>query len=576
MVGLVALRFWPGKSVGRGESETQLYEDIFADQTIVEDIMVLEQGQKVYIADTATKGREGYVLYRSGGAGSAVYAAYFAGGRYETFNLRLLGNSTEEDPLVTYKRMNKPSDWDEHIERAKQHLGGGRDGSPGRSSRKRYQDKSWIGSFVIACLDVWGLRWTRKRIGTAGATALALYRGYRWFNVKEKAISLYADTIGQFMGFLDDFGFDEEWRAWVVVQIKDKDNLQGLAFMLFILFLTIMFFADGDFTCVWDFVVGGDSSSSGGAGGSSGRGVPDDRLQDIIDENRRLRERLEVLEKKKDGGGDGSDGSCNVMSGEPQEIEGGLSRLMDRLKAHKDMAAGDAGRVPTGGAGTGVEKKKKEDDEDEDDASKKSQKQSVDSLVNRLEKGLKNPTEAFLKQLKQFKEMDDWPMPPGAKERLAPEFLGETVYRGGQDAKKYWASYMHDHGIEEAPAAQDGMSAAVSLDFLLLVDGADVVNSTAVESLARELYGLSRCFEACKQKSDWRKPGGADGKGWVSKAQYGLRDRYSIRALPAGKVRHEGADKEVRKGMETEALFNKYYTKAADLSPAALGVDGGG
>jgi hypothetical protein len=41
-------------------------------------------------------------------------------------------------------------------------------------------------------------------------------------------------------------------------------------------------------------------------------------------------------------------------------------------------------------------------------------------------------------------------------------------------------------------------------------------------------------------------------------------------------VRHEGADKEVRKGMETEALFNKYYTKAADLSPAALGVDGGG
>jgi hypothetical protein len=120
------------------------------------------------------------------------------------------------------------------------------------------------------------------------------------------------------------------------------------------------------------------------------------------------------------------------------------------------------------------------------------------------------------------------------------------------------------------------MSAAVSLDFLLLVDGADVVNSTAVESLARELYGLSRCFEACKQKSDWRKPGGADGKGWVSKAQYGLRDRYSIRALLAGKVRHEGADKEVRKGMETEALFNKYYTKAADLSPAALGVDGGG
>lgn len=67
-------------------------------------------------------------------------------------------------------------------------------------------------------------------------------------------------------------------------------------------------------------------------------------------------------------------------------------------------------------------------------------------------------------------------------------------------------------------------------------------------------------------KSDWRKPSGSDGKGWVSKANYQLRDRYSVRALFSGKVRMQNADKEVRKEMESEALFAKYLTNTADAS----------
>ena len=121
------------------------------------------------------------------------------------------------------------------------------------------------------------------------------------------------------------------------------------------------------------------------------------------------------------------------------------------------------------------------------------------------------------------------------------------------------------------------MHAAIALDYLLLVDKTDVVNSTAAETLARELYGLSRCFENCFGKDDWRQP--KNSKNWVSKAQWGLRDRYSIRGLMAGKVRAPAADKEVQKEMETEALFSKYLDKSATgagSESVALVETGGG
>lgn len=159
-------------------------------------------------------------------------------------------------------------------------------------------------------------------------------------------------------------------------------------------------------------------------------------------------------------------------------------------------------------------------------------------------------------------------MPAGAQERLAPEFLGVEVYRGGQTAQQSWPHYMKLHGIEDHPAAQEGMVAAVAIDSLLLVDGYDIVKSTAVETLARELYGPKMAVDICKKKEDWQLPKGA-AKDWTSRVRWELRDRFSIRKLLQGGHRVQKAEAEVKKGMEQDALFAKYLGKVAPSSTTA-------
>ena len=72
-----------------------------------------------------------------------------------------------------------------------------------------------------------------------------------------------------------------------------------------------------------------------------------------------------------------------------------------------------------------------------------------------MEREMQDPSKRFVESLKKYKVLDDWPMPAGAWERLAPIFLGETVYKGGNTAKKWWSSFMAEHGLMECPAAKE-------------------------------------------------------------------------------------------------------------------------
>ena len=84
---------------------------------------------------------------------------------------------------------------------------------------------------------------------------------------------------------------------------------------------------------------------------------------------------------------------------------------------------------------------------------------------------------------------------------------------------------------------------------MFFVDGFDIINSSAVETLARELYGLRMAFDLCKRKEDWQKPKGAN-KDWASKIRWELRDRFSVRKLLVGGHRVRKAENEVKKSME--------------------------
>lgn len=482
IVGLCALRFLPKHSAGKFKNEPKVYfgpfenEDEYSYHT-VHGNMVLDQGEKVFMDDEdGGSGREGYVLYRHGGSGSSVYAALMADGMYEKFNLRLSTNHTvgDKDPSIRYKPMSKPQNWDHHVQQARRRLGGAdgaRDSSPSPSRRRgesRYKNRGWFSPMIIFVIDMWGLRWTRKRIGTAGAAVLAAYRGYRGFNLREKVDMIYTESWDWLCSFLDELDLDSGTRTWIWEQMKDKDNMQGIRFGIFMTFLFFAFVTDCDFSCftVHYWMGDGDQPGDGGAGGVS----DPDRL---LIENQDLCDRLVNLESKSSGSGGGGGGGadCTVLA-EDDNIAGGLARLTKQLEDHKKIAAEDAGKGMRGPRVAAIADKDNECDEDK---TATDQACEVEALISRLEKGMKNPTEAFLKNLRDFKAMHDWPMPAGAKERIAPGFLGEHVYVGGKDANRCWATFMHEHGCEDAPAAQDGMAAAVSLDFLLLVDGADVV-----------------------------------------------------------------------------------------------------
>ena len=53
--------------------------------------------------------------------------------------------------------------------------------------------------------------------------------------------------------------------------------------------------------------------------------------------------------------------------------------------------------------------------------------------------------------------------------------------------------------------------------------------SSAVEALARDMYGLEKAFEEAQCVEDWKQPKG--NKAWTSKVRWGLCDRYSAKAL---------------------------------------------
>ena len=88
-----------------------------------------------------------------------------------------------------------------------------------------------------------------------------------------------------------------------------------------------------------------------------------------------------------------------------------------------------------------------------------------------------------------------------------------------------------------------------------------VATASSLESLARELYGLEQAFANVWEEADWKAPKGAEN--WVSKCQCGLRDRFSVKALLSQGVKCPAAQEEVRRTMESEALFQMYLSRTS-------------
>ena len=175
-----------------------------------------------------------------------------------------------------------------------------------------------------------------------------------------------------------------------------------------------------------------------------------------------------------------------------------------------------------------------------------------------LERASMNVHGAFLGQLRAYRKVEQWPMPAGYRERLAPNYLAQ-VYKGGTTAVEYARRWLRERGLQKCSPAQEMLSIMEAVDDAVLGSEADVINTISFEKLARRAYGLERAYETVHQDSDWRRPQGA--KSWSSTAQWSLCERYDVRGASGLGPRVIKADEEVRQQMEKDALFHKYFTK---------------
>ena len=167
----------------------------------------------------------------------------------------------------------------------------------------------------------------------------------------------------------------------------------------------------------------------------------------------------------------------------------------------------------------------------------------------------------MLEHLKKYNEISDWTL-ADTKERIAPYILGR-LYRSGRSAADEIRAWTSRRELESCHAAQELLLLAMVLDRMVRSEG-DIVNSEAVEILTRRIHGLQLAFRDVRKMSDWKQPRGQSGQKWRSKVQWHLCDQYDIRALDEEDMAVGPVDEEVRKRLETKALFNKYLSKAEE------------
>ena len=87
------------------------------------------------------------------------------------------------------------------------------------------------------------------------------------------------------------------------------------------------------------------------------------------------------------------------------------------------------------------------------------------------------------------------------------------------------------------------------------------MNKVSTEKLTRKAYALYLAFHPVKRMGDWKRPRGDGGKNWKSKIEWEAAKRYDHTLTDDEIITISGAEAEVRKEMERDALMLKMKSK---------------
>ena len=169
-----------------------------------------------------------------------------------------------------------------------------------------------------------------------------------------------------------------------------------------------------------------------------------------------------------------------------------------------------------------------------------------------------------MESLKDFVEVDQelWAthFPPGYRERMAPQSLGE-VYSSGKTAKEWAKSWVKENGLGDCDEAREIIPAAAAIDAIFLVDQTEgAINQVGTEKLVRKIFGIKAAFKEVKKEGDWKKAG----KNKV-KIDYELWDRIDpTRKDQEHAFINRKVETELRTEMERDASMLKAKAKLAE------------
>ena len=182
-----------------------------------------------------------------------------------------------------------------------------------------------------------------------------------------------------------------------------------------------------------------------------------------------------------------------------------------------------------------------------------------------------NTQEMYMQELRTYREipLEDWPLPIGYQQRLAPAFLAE-IFKQGRSAEAVGREFLRTHGLEDCLLAQEIPRILGTFDKMLTVDREPgFINRVTTEYAARRAFGLQQAFRNCRRKDDWQKPRNAP-QSWRSKVDWEELDRLDPAAaeiMPAGM---RDVQNEIRGELERDALMAKAKKKLQE----ATGSDG--
>ena len=199
-------------------------------------------------------------------------------------------------------------------------------------------------------------------------------------------------------------------------------------------------------------------------------------------------------------------------------------------------------------------------------------------MMERLERKASAPLDVFKKQLAQYKAVppEIWNsyFPAGYRERVAPEFLSE-VYSQNKRAEDWAKDFLRDRELLDCFAARELMASLSALDAIFLLERQPgALNRVSTEKLARKAYALYLAFNGVRRQADWKRPKGEGGKTWKSKIDWDAAKRYDHTLTDEDIITISGAEAEVRKEMERDALMLKMRSKLEERAGSSIQLQG--